>query len=129
MLASESRNHHPAQRRSPRPGELGRWPLSYQTTLFGTQFGATGVSSLLGSIHLQRRMPALRAMPRANPTDPANPLISGATSSMSERDICPSGAILGARFSEGGCRECGGRALMARMQQVDRLAPITGSTR
>ncbi len=30
-------------------------------------------------------MPALRAMPRANPTDPANPLISGATASMSER--------------------------------------------
>jgi len=30
-------------------------------------------------------MPALRAMPRANPTDPANSLISGETGSMSER--------------------------------------------
>ena len=39
----------------------------------------------LVSIRLQRRMPALRAMSRANPTDSANPLISGATGSMSER--------------------------------------------
>jgi hypothetical protein len=39
----------------------------------------------LVSIRLQRCIPVLRAMPRANPTDPANPLISGATGSMSER--------------------------------------------
>ena len=37
------------------------------------------------SIRFQRRMPALRAMPSANPTDPANPLVSGATGSMPER--------------------------------------------
>jgi len=36
-------------------------------------------------IRPQRRMPALRAMPRANPTDPANPLIPDTTGSMSER--------------------------------------------
>ena len=30
-------------------------------------------------------MPALRVMPRANRGDPANPLISGATGSISER--------------------------------------------
>ena len=39
----------------------------------------------LVSIRFQRRMPALRAMPRANPTGLGNPLISGATGSMSER--------------------------------------------
>ena len=39
----------------------------------------------LVSIRLQRRTPALRAMPRANPTDTAKPLIFGATGSMSER--------------------------------------------
>ena len=37
------------------------------------------------AIHVQRRMPALRAMPGANRTGPANPLISGATGSMSGR--------------------------------------------
>ena len=37
------------------------------------------------SLDLQRRMTVLRAMSRANPADPANPLISGATSGMSER--------------------------------------------
>ena len=39
----------------------------------------------LVSIRFQRRMPAFRAMPRANLTDPPNPLISGATGSMPER--------------------------------------------
>ena len=37
------------------------------------------------SVDPQRRMMATRAMPRANPTDSANSLISGATSDMSER--------------------------------------------
>ena len=41
----------------------------------------------LVSIRFQRYMPALRATARANPTGPANPLISGATGSMSERTL------------------------------------------
>ena len=43
----------------------------------------------LVSIRFQRRMPALRGMPRANPTDPSNRLISGATGSMSEQTFAP----------------------------------------
>ena len=45
----------------------------------------TAVLGALVAIHVQRRVPPSRAMPRANPTKAANPLISGATGIMAER--------------------------------------------
>ena len=75
----------------------------------------------LVSIRFQRCMPALRAMPRANLTDPANPLISGATGSMSKRTFANLSDSRGSIFSRRlprMRRACS----MALMQHADRPA-------
>ena len=56
-------------------------PCGVRHTVYGPYFGTK-------PIHLQRRMPALHAMPRANSTDPPWHV---------QADICPS------RSSAGGC--------------------------
>ena len=52
----------------------------------------------LVAIHFQYRIPDLRTIPGTDPTDPANPLISGATFSMSEQTFAHLEAFSGLAF-------------------------------